>query len=166
MYSVDLLGTRHLAQTLDSMPETVREILREKVKALSIRLEQMVLSNIATRYKDSKGKLASAVSTFYEEEGFRIRGGVTIDTQIAPYARILDKGGAIPPHMIFPRNAKRLAFTGFQGDRVIVKRVSHPGAQLPAGHFMSDAYKSMTAETSLELKRAVIEGIRAKMRQG
>lgn len=146
------------------MPDTVRDILREKVKAMSLRLQDLVISSIHSRL-GGKGNLANAVQTYYEEEGSIIRGGVRIDTSRVPYARIQDKGGVIPPHMILPRNAKRLAFTGFMGDKVIVRRVNHPGAVITGQHFMTESYKTISPEITLALKRSVIEGIRAKMRQ-
>jgi hypothetical protein len=163
--TVELVGHRQLVSDFDRLPETVKVILRSKAEAWSRQLEDKVRTNIENRFSGS-GKTANAVEGFYGEENGHIVAGVRIDLKRAPGARIQEEGGVIPAHIIRPRDAKRLAFIAATGDKVIVRQVFHPGAVIQGQHFMKDAYRDMSSQVATEMKRAVIEGIRASMHQG
>lgn len=159
---VDVLGERNLIRNLDRMPETVRVILVAKVRDWANKTAAAVRENILQRLKGS-GKLAQSVEVELINDGMRVEGRVYIAGQ--PHALAQERGAAIPPHIIRPRNGKILAFYGAMGDKVFATRVFHPGGQIPAAHFMKDAYREMGPEISRGIKKAVIDGIRANMRK-
>lgn len=164
LFYVEVLGDRNLLRNLDQMPDTVREILVEKVAEWTKKLEARVAENIETRLKQKSGKLASSLDSEVIEEGKRVDGRVFIHG--VPYARAQDEGATVGPHMIYPNKAKVLAFYGITGQKVFAASVSHPGGHIPASRFMKDAYRDQGPEISRGIKKAVIDGIRANMRAG
>lgn len=163
LYSAELLGHRHLAQQLSSMPTAVRGMLLDKAQIWSDMLYNGVQANMLN-FKGGTGKLSRALKQYVEETGTGISVGVSIDLNEAPHARIQDKGGVIPAHIIRPRMAKKLAFFGATGEKVIVAQVFHPGAVIPPTHYMRDAKQNLSPQVAKEMKKAVIDGIRAHMR--
>lgn len=160
---IDILGDRNLLRNLDQMPDTVRAILLDKVEGWTAQLEQDVAANIASKLKQQSGKLAAGLGSEVHEEGKRIVGRVFIGG--VPYAKPQEEGADVGPHMIYPRKGKVLAFIGATGQKVFATRVSHPGGHIPAAHFMKDAYRERGPEISRGIKNAVVQGLRAKMRQ-
>lgn len=161
--SVDILGERNLIRNIDQLPETVRVILKEKVTDWTFKLKGKVIDNIRERLKEKTGDLTRGVEAEVTQEGLRVEGRVYIAG--VPYAKAQEEGAAIPPHMIYPRNGKVLAFIAATGDKVFATRVFHPGAVIPPHWFMKDAYREMGPDISRGIKTAVVQGIRAKMRQ-
>ena len=161
---VDVLGDRNLLRNLDQMPDMVRAILLDKVAKFTEQVADDVRSNIMERLNAKTGNLLAGVKTELRTEGVRIDGRVYIEG--SPHAMAQEKGAVTPPHMIYPRNGKVLAFMAATGHKVFATRVFHPGGQIPAQHFMKDAYRSNGPEISRGIKNAVVQGIRAKMRQG
>lgn len=173
LLSLTLLGDRNLIRNLETMPDTVRAILLEKTRILTEDLARRVEENIETRLNKNKNEKAysgspkhmkDAVETFVDDDGNRVEGTVYIDN--IPYARAQEKGANIPAHVIYPRRAKVLAFIAASGDKVVASRVFHPGAVIPPSRFMADAYREMGPIISKEIKKAVVQGIRAQMRSG
>lgn len=160
----DLIGDRTLTRNLDRMPDTVRAILLDKVKVWANRLRDRVQENIQARLGSKTGKLAESVEVEILNDGLRVDGRVFIAG--VPYALAQEKGAAIPPHMIYPRNAKLLAFIAATGDKVFATRVFHPGGQIPPKYFMKDAYREMGPEISRGIKNSIVQGIRENMRRG
>lgn len=161
---VEILGERNLLRNIDQLPEAVRTILLAKVKGWTEKTADAVRANIEARLSNKSRKLIEGVKEEVFEEGDRIEGRVYIAG--VPYATAQEKGASIPPHIIRPRNAKVLAFFGVGGDKVFATRVFHPGGQIPPQYFMKDAYREMGPQISRGIKTAVVEGIRAQMRQG
>lgn len=169
-----VLGDRNLLRNLEQMPDTVRAILLEKTRALTEDMADKVRANIEARLSKTQGKskeysgspthLKDAVEVRIVEDGIRIDGQVYIEG--IPYARAQEEGAATPPHMIYPKNGKLLAFIAATGDKVFATRVFHPGGQIPPTWFMKDAYREMGPRISRDIKNAVVQGIRAKMRAG
>jgi len=159
---VDIVGDRNLTRNLDQMPDIVRAILLEKVASWTNALEERVKDNISTRLTQKSGKLLSAVDSELIEENGKVEGRVFISG--VPYAKPQEEGAVTPLHVIYPKNAKVLAFIAATGDKVFATRVLHPGAQIPASHFMKDAYREMGPQISRGIKQAVVEGIRKNMR--
>jgi hypothetical protein len=159
---LNVLGDRNLLRNLDQMPDVVREILVDKVEIWTEQLAEGVRDNIQAHLKQRSGKLLSAVDTEVIEDGQRVEGRVFIHG--VPYAKPQEEGATTPPHMIYPRNSKVLAFHGVMGDKVFATRVSHPGGHIPAAHFMKDAYREHGPTISRGVKKAVIDGIRSQMR--
>jgi hypothetical protein len=161
---VDVLGDRNLLRNLDQMPDTVRAILLDKVAKYTEQIADDVRDNIINRLNQKTGQLLAGVKTELRTEGVRIDGRVYIAG--SPHAMVQEKGAVTPPHMIFPRNGKVLAFLGATGHKVFATRVFHPGGQIPAHHFLKDAFRANGPAISRGIKNAVVQGIRAKMRQG
>lgn len=161
--SLEILGHREALRNLEYMPDTVRAILLRKTGDWIEELEGRVIDNILSRLnKNSSGKLAGAVQSEVRQQGSRIEGEVWIEG--IPYAKAQEQGASIPAHIIEPKNAKVLAFIGATGDKVFALRVFHPGAAIPPTFFMKDAYREMGPLISKGIKKAIVEGIRAKMR--
>lgn len=162
--SVEVIGDRNLLRNLDQMPDIVRVILSQKVKTWTEKLADKVRENIESRLNRHTGKLLGSVKTKYTNRGkLQVEGQVYIAG--VPYAEAQEEGATTPPHMIYPTKAKVLAFIASSGDKMFAMHVFHPGAQIPAEHFMKDAYREMGPEISRGIKTAVVQGIRAKMRQ-
>lgn len=161
---VDVVGDRNLLRNLDQMPDTVRAILLDKVARFTAQVADDVRANIMARLNQKTGNLLAGVKTELRTEGVRIDGRVYVEG--SAHAMIQEKGGVVPPHMIYPRNGKVLAFMAATGHKVFATRVFHPGGQIPAQHFMKDAFRANGPEISRGIKNAVVQGIRAKMRQG
>ena len=159
----EVVGDRNALRNLDLMPDTVRAVLLAKVERNVEKLKDAVEDQLA---KDSKsGKLLSAVRTeVINNKPGKVEGRVYIDETVAPYARAQDKGATIPPHMIFPKNGKLLAFMGATGDKVFATRVFHPGGVIPPKNFMANARRTLGGAFSRDIKRAIVEGIRQNMR--
>jgi hypothetical protein len=160
---MDVLGERTLTRNLDQMPDTVRAILLDKVSRWTSDIADEVRANIMARLNQKSGSLLAGVKTEITTEGLRVEGRVYIEG--IPHARAQEKGAAIRPHTILPRNAKVMAFFAASGQKVFATRVFHPGGQIPPTHFMKDAFRDKGPEISRGLKNAIVQGIRAKMRQ-
>ncbi len=161
---VDVVGDRNLIRNLDQMPDTVRAILLDKVARFTEKVADDVRSNIMERLNSKTGQLLAGVKTELLTEGIRVEGRVYIEG--SPHAMAQEKGAVTSPHMIYPRNGKVLAFLAATGNKIFATRVFHPGGQIPAQHFMKDAFRANGPEISRGIKNAVVQGIRAKMRQG
>lgn len=74
-----------------------------------------------------------------------------------PYARIHEKGGVTPPHVITPKRASVLAFwsTGRSGggSLIFAKKVNHPGSNIPARPYLEPALKDSGAWIYANFKR-------------
>jgi hypothetical protein len=144
------------------MPDIVRAILLEKTKFWAQKIADRVEDNIQSRLKSKSGRLAKGVKVELTTEGLKVNGRVFI--QGAPHALAQEEGAIVPPHMIFPKSGRTLAFIGATGDKVFATKVSHPGGTIPGQHFMKDAYREFGPKISRDMKKGIVEGIRAKMR--
>lgn len=163
--SLEIMGERELLRNLNQMPDTVRTILADKARLWTEKTQQKVQDNIRERFKEGgSGKLLEGVEMEVVQDGVRVEGRVFIAG--VPYARAQEDGALTPPHMIYPRNGKLLAFIGATGDKVFATRVFHPGGQIRGKHYMKDAYREMAPQISRGIKNAVVQGIRASMRSG
>lgn len=159
---LDVLGDRNLLRNIDQMPDTVRAILLDKVEHWTNELADAVRENIESRFKNGGARMKEDVQVEIIEDGLRIDGRVFIAGN--SHARIQEEGGQTPPHMIYPTKGKVLAFMSATGEKVFATRVFHPGGQIPAKHFMKDAFREKGPQISRGIKNAVVQGIRAKMR--
>lgn len=161
--SVNLLNERKLLRDIEAIPDDIRAILREKIKSWTYQLRDLVESNIVERLRRVTGKLEDSVDVEFTEDGLRIEGHVFIHG--VPYARAQEDGAEIPPHMIFPKNGKVLAFMAASGDKVFATHVFHPGGLVPPKHFMKDAYREMSPKITRGLYYQVIEKARNRLRR-
>lgn len=161
-FYAEVVGQQRVSN-FDRMPAIVQTILTEKIEAYTERMADIAGDLMAERLGTKTGRLnASAIQTVVTKDGKTIRGSLRLAN--IPYARIQEEGGTTPPHMIYPRNAKVLAFIGATGDKVIARRVYHPGGMIEGKHFMRDARRQLGPEISRGLKKAIVDGIRQNMR--
>jgi hypothetical protein len=160
---LEVIGDRNVIRNLETMPDTVRVILAAKAEAWVDKLKDKVIDNIHDRFVGGTGKLAGAVESVVVNNGYEVEGRVFIAG--IPYAKIQEEGGVTQPHLILPVNAKVLAFMAATGDKVMATKVMHPGSRITGKHYMKDAYREMGPEISRGIKKAVVDGIRQKMRQ-
>lgn len=163
--SLEVVGDKALLRNFDQLPDVARAIVLAKMEGYMDELTGAVITSIEEHTNSKTGKLLSAVRSDVIQRDGGIEGKVWIDEAVAPYARALEKGAAIPPHMIYPKNGKVLAFIGATGDKVFATRVFHPGAQITPRYFMKDARRSVGPMIARGLKQAVVQGIRAHMRK-
>lgn len=163
LYSVSILGDRNLLRNFESLPDIVKQILFAKVEGWLDELEDKVKENIRDRLQQKTGRLLAAVDQVIQNDGSRIEGMVTIEG--VPYAKAQDTGADIAAHIIRPKNAKVLRFI-MNGQKAYAQYVFHPGAHIPGVRYAKDAYSEMGPKISSQLKTAVVQGIRAHMRQG
>ena len=79
-------------------------------------------------------------------------------SQGVPYARIQEDGGRTPPHIIVPKMARVLAFSGPAG-LVFAKRVNHPGSNIPGRSYMKSAVAQMRGEFNDGIRQVVNDAI-------
>ncbi len=172
LFSIEVVGDRNLLRNFEQMPEVAKGIIADKVKALGETLTEKVRENILVRlnqhknekdYSGSPEHLSDAVQLTVTENGQRVEASISV---VSPYARIQEQGGIIPPHFIFPRDSKVLAFMAATGQKVVVRWVLHPGAVIKGTYYMRDAYREMSPYMGKQLQKAVVDGIRAHMRMG
>lgn len=161
-FYVDVVGASRI-ENFDQLPIIVQAILTQKVQDLTEQLAELAGDLMDERLGQKSGRLSGAgITTDVRTVGKTIEGSVMFPD--LPYVRIQEKGGVIPPHMIYPRNGRALAFYGATGEKVLAKRVSHPGAVIEGKHFARDARRQMAPQISRGLKQALVQGIRQNMR--
>lgn len=161
---VSISGDRNIIRNLDLMPVQIQEIVSKKMESLAYDVADEVHANIAARLQRKTGKLENAVGYEVITSDGKVMARVFVDGTKAPYAAAQEGGATIPPHMIYPKNARALSWITPMGERAFAMRVSHPGAVLAPQHFLRDAYRKMGPKVSREIKKAVVEGIRQRMR--
>jgi hypothetical protein len=150
-------------RNFDRLPEIAQQIIFDKVEAFAERMARLAEDLRDQRLGQKTGRMASTpIQSEVRVIDGKVQGRVFIEG--IPYAAIQERGGTTPAHMIYPREAKVLAFFGATGEKVFARRVLHPGGTIEGKHFMKDAYRQMGPEISRGLKKAMVEGIRAKMR--
>jgi phage gpG-like protein len=89
------------------------------------------------------GRLRRAVGAEHSVSGqvVEIRGGI----RPVVYGRIHQFGGRTAPHVILPRKAKVLRWTGSDGGSVFARRVNHPGSVIPARPYVGISQQSVNA---------------------
>lgn len=92
------------------------------------------------------GRLRRAVGAEHSVAGgqVEIRGGI----RPVVYGRIHQFGGRTSAHVILPRKAKVLRWTGGDGGSVFARRVNHPGSSIPARPYVGISPQSVNALTS------------------
>lgn len=149
----------------DRLPDIAQAIILQKVEDFTEKMANKAADLMDQRLGQKTGRLSGdSIQTEVQVIDGKIQGRVFIEG--IPYARIQEEGGQTPPHVIYPVNAKYLAFIAATGDKVVATRVMHPGGYIEGKHFMRDARRAMGPELSRGLKKALVEGIRANMRAG
>lgn len=159
MINIVLTGDRELIAQIDRMPSEVRVMLRQKVRALAIRLKTKIqrdklsgqLLNVVT------GALRRSITDQVHEDTHSVIGEVFSAGDVK-YARIHEFGGRTKAHIIEPRKAGALAFM-IGGKMIFARRVHHPGSQMRERRFMRDSLHEMAPVIERELKEAVVQGL-------
>lgn len=164
-YGIKISGYDQLIRNLDQMPVMVRVLLREKFEALAEDMQVELEDDIYRKMQgeESTGQLAESVQSYVQESGGQIQLVVGFDGTVN-YARIQDKGGRTPPHMIYPNKGRVLAFMGNAGKMAFATRVFHPGAVIPAKNYLKDLRAKFAKRIASETKKAIVQGIRQNMR--
>lgn len=163
-YGINIAGERNLTRNLDQMPGIVREILREKMEIVAdMMLGDLIADVEAKNIGESTGELAASAEAYVTETGNSIQLIVGFNGSV-DYARIQDKGGVIPAHIIYPREAKVLRWIGPDGKRRFARRVFHPGGVIPAKNYLKDLKREYAPRIAREIKVGIVQGLRARMR--
>ena len=163
MLNVQLVGDRELLQKLDAMPSSVQAMLVRKVTKLAINLRDHVKSDkLEGQVLNHKsGALSRSIQDEVDENDLAVYGRVFSAGDVK-YARIHEYGGTIPAHDIVPNKAEALAFM-IGGKQVFAKIVHMPAVNMPERSFLRSSLADMAANISMELKQAVIDGLRGPL---
>src|SRR5204863_4168097 len=136
------------------LPDLTKEEVIYGMRMIVGNLEQRALRNIAEMFtrEHSAGRpphlrLEDAILATVHTEGNQVVGSVGYDLEEVPYARLLELGGVIPPHLIRPRNAAALVFPTAtlksfgegettQHEFVVAFQVNHPGSKQPGYYYL------------------------------
>jgi len=158
---VEVLANRKRIADIEFLPDSIAQALRERLETLMFKLRDLVEDNIRTRLNSVSGNLAENVEVEIIDEGLSISGRVYISG--VPYAQAQESGGFTPAHYIYPQNGKILAFMAASGDKVFATRVFHPGARIPAKHFMRDAYREISPKITNSLYYYMVRKLRSEL---
>lgn len=155
---VKLSDTTRFSAYAADMPKAVRAALTAKSQLLGARLKAYTIqSKLSGQVLNKKtGKVQRSLKIKMEQSAHKV-----VTTLYTNYnvAKMYEKGGRIPAHIITPRKAKILAWSK-DGIMNYAHEVHHPGVDVKARHFMADSLREMSAEISTELKMAVLDAAR------
>jgi phage gpG-like protein len=157
MLSLEITGSKELADRLNAGPDDIRRALRNKVTALTLKLEAKVkVDKLSGQVLHARtGALRRAVASRVEEIGAQIIGTVYVSNDVK-YAHIHEYGGRTLPHDIVPVKAKALAFM-MSGKQVFAKRVHHPGSVMPERSYLRSSLDDMRDEIIAGVKNTLDE---------
>lgn len=161
MISMTMTGDRQVIARLQEMPDSLRQILRRRVWALTLKLQARVQRKLSGQVLNVvTGALRRSIQSDVREEATAVLGRV-FSTGDVKYARIHEFGGRTRAHVIEPRKASALLFA-MGGKNVFARRVNHPGSVMPERSFM----RSSLAEMQDEIIRTLTDGIVEAAMQG
>lgn len=160
MITVALVGDRKVVAQLKAIPVAVAVQLLAKVYSISIMLQSYIRSDKLSGQvlNVRSGALRRSINFKVTNDGKEVTGTVFSSGDVK-YAGIHEFGGTTKPHVILPRKAEALAFM-FAGKMQFAKKVNHPGSVMPERSFMRSALSDKQQEISLQLKEAVITGLK------
>lgn len=152
MINLEITGGDKVLQRYLGAGPRVRQAVNREISELTEQMAEEVRAKIATYTRS--GRLLESIKTFtdYFTPG-TIEGRVFIDTSIAPYGNIQERGGVTRPHPIFA-TGKALRFIGRSGDVLFRSMVNHPGSKIPGKHFMSETLAENRAYIISQLRGA------------
>lgn len=161
MLSIEITGSRELAERFDRMPEEVRAALRRKITRLTLKLEEHVKTQKLSGQvlHTVSGRLKRSIHSEVVDSGSMITGRVYSSGDV-PYARIHEFGGKTAAHEIVATKAQALSFI-MGGKRVFFRRVRHPGSVMPERSYLRSSLEDMRAEIVDGMVDAVREAVRA-----
>lgn len=166
LLNITLTGDRELMAKLDRMPLAVHQSLKLKITMLTLKLEKHVKANKLNGQVLNRisGRLARSIASKVVDTPESIVGSVFSSGDVK-YAAIHEFGGQTAPHLIVPKKANMLAFTGKSGNQVFARQVNHPGSKMPKRSFLRSALTDMSAEIQRGMKEAVIKGAQGAVKK-
>jgi phage gpG-like protein len=153
-----LIGSERVKERLDRVYSRAQvELLASMsriVIALARKIKEEKLSGQVL--KNRTGTLRRSITPSVNMGGSTIQGQVGTNVE---YAAIHEYGGTTPPHEIWPRHAKALAFM-MRGRNVIVRSVHHPGSRIPEASFMRSSLEEMRPEIRAEFADAIAKVVK------
>jgi phage gpG-like protein len=150
------IDDRAIMARLAYMPDKLRAAFLKKTYALAEKLKSKVQQNLTNRILQIRtGKLVRSIFEQVTNSTNEVSGRVY--SSGLPYAAIQEFGGQTKAHIIEAKNGKALMFN-MGGKQVFFKRVNHPGSNIPAHHYMGQAFDAMKTEISDGYREAAREG--------
>lgn len=158
--TVDLSG---VTQALGRIPQEVIQAVAQKVRALTINLQRLVVAGKLQGQvlNHRTGALGRSIQTDVQTSGDTTTGKVFSAGDVK-YAAIHEYGGRTAPHDIYPDKAEALAFM-IGGQQVFAKHVRHPGSQIPERSFLRSSLNEMADEIFAGIREAALRGAREAM---
>jgi phage gpG-like protein len=156
MLQISLEGQQALADRLGVLPDRLRAALAEKVDVLAQRLfSQVVGVNLSGGVLNARsGVLRDSIQTELSQQDGQIGAEILSDGDV-PYAAIQEYGGKTAAHEIPPDKARVLAFVA-NGKQVFVRRVQHPGSQIPSRSYLRSALDEQGDDIVRDLTEIVL----------
>lgn len=153
MLDFSLDGAADLSARLAALPDDLRVALAEKMDALAQDVyAQVVGVNLSGGVLNTRsGVLRNSIQVRRAEQDNAIAVAIASDGS-APYDAIQEYGGKTAAHEIIPDKAAALAFM-FNGKQAFLRRVHHPGSQIPERSYL----RSALAEKSADIQQAIAE---------
>lgn len=156
MINMTMTGDRQVIARLQSMPDELRQVLRRRIWALTLKLQARVQRKLSGQVLNVvTGALRRSIQSEVRDEAQAIIGRV-FSTGDVKYARIHEFGGTTRAHVIEPRKATALLFA-MGGKNVFARRVNHPGSKMPERSFMRSSLEEMREEIIRTLTDGVVQ---------
>lgn len=162
--NVTITGDRQLIGRLRSMPQAVQQALYVKLLALSLKMEALVKTGKLNGQVLNRitGALARSIHSKVDRDVQSVIARVYSSGDVK-YAGIHEFGGRTAAHIIEPKKASVLAFSGKNG-MVFTKRVNHPGSKMPERSFLRSSLHDMSTEISRGMKEAVVKAVQQQVK--
>lgn len=162
--NVSIEGDKALIARFKEMPAAVNQALYVKAFTLALKLEAYIKTNKLNGQVLNRitGALSRSIHNVVDRSVNSVIGRVFSSGDVK-YAAIHEYGGTTAPHIIEPKKASVLAFTGGGGGMVFARRVNHPGSKMPERSFMRSSLSDMSTEISLGLKEAAIKAVQQQV---
>jgi phage gpG-like protein len=131
--------------------------LRNKTQELRDALLALIGANLSGGVLHSRSGALAASITSEIDAGDGEYSARASSSGVA-YAAIQEFGGKTAAHEIVAVKGKALAFAG-AGGNVIVKKVHHPGSNIPARSYLGSALTAMRDEIGAGYKQAVFDAL-------
>jgi hypothetical protein len=169
-------------QKLGRVPDDVGNQIEAYFRQVVLNLEDLVKGHILAEFTGPQltqhpgrhpGTLRESITGGVTRDGDSFVGTVGPDIAHAPYARILEEGGVISAHAIYPYHGAWLAFpeaslrsaqsgsTGAGGitGTILAHQVLHPGARMIAHHYMLSALETFSKSFLNDLETVIATSI-------
>jgi phage gpG-like protein len=147
------VDSRAVVARLTSMPTRIHAGILKATYGLAEELKSRVQQNLTNKVLQIRtGKLVRSIFQQVTDGANEVSGRV-YSSGLA-YAAIQEFGGQTKAHIIEAVSGKALAFA-IAGQTVFAKRVNHPGSNIPAHHYMGQAFDAMKPKIKQAYEDAV-----------